>query len=55
LERAAGVRAGHVKHYEDGGAKPYPATRARLAKVLGAPEMEAVEGVCLYSSKQAWR
>jgi hypothetical protein len=36
----AGLAAGRVKGFEERGVKPYPATRARLAKVLRAPDLE---------------
>jgi hypothetical protein len=40
LEAAAGLMPGRVKGFEERGVKPYPATRARLAKVLRAPDLE---------------
>jgi hypothetical protein len=40
LERAAGQVAGRVKDFEECGVKPWAATRARLAKVLRAPDLE---------------
>jgi hypothetical protein len=40
LQAAAGLVAGRVKDFEDRGAKPQAATRAKLAKVLRAPDLE---------------
>jgi transcriptional regulator with XRE-family HTH domain len=40
LEEAAGLGAGRAKEFEEGRAKPHASTRARLAKVLGAPDLE---------------
>jgi hypothetical protein len=41
---AAGLGTGRAKDFEERGVKPYPATRARLAKVLGAPSLERFDG-----------
>jgi hypothetical protein len=40
LQRVAGLVPGRVKAFEERGVKPYPATRARLAKVLRVPDLE---------------
>jgi hypothetical protein len=40
LQAAAGLVPGRVQGLEERGVKPYPATRARLAKVLAAPDLE---------------
>jgi hypothetical protein len=40
LEAAAGLGAARVQKFEDGAAKPHARTRARLAKVLRAPDLE---------------
>jgi hypothetical protein len=40
LEEAAALGTGRAKDFEERGAKPQAATRARLAKALGAPDLE---------------
>jgi hypothetical protein len=40
LEAAAGLVPGRVKDFEERGVKPNPATLARLAKVLRAPDLQ---------------
>jgi transcriptional regulator with XRE-family HTH domain len=40
LQAAAGLVAGRVKDFEERGVKPWATTRARLAKVLRAPDLE---------------
>jgi DNA-binding XRE family transcriptional regulator len=40
LEQAVGLGTGRVTDFEEGRAKPQRATRARLAKVLRAPDLE---------------
>jgi hypothetical protein len=40
LETAAGLPAGVVKYFEERGVKPHASTRAKLAKVLRAPDLE---------------
>jgi transcriptional regulator with XRE-family HTH domain len=40
LTEAAGLGTGRAKDFEQGGAKPQRATRARLAKALRAPDLE---------------
>jgi hypothetical protein len=40
LEAAAELPVGRLRHYEDGTVKPQAATRARLAKVVRAPDLE---------------
>jgi hypothetical protein len=40
LEAAAGLGTARIQKFEDGAAKPQAATRAKLAKVLRAPDLE---------------
>jgi hypothetical protein len=40
LEAAAGLLNGRLKRFEERGVKPWASTRARLAKVLRAPDLE---------------
>jgi hypothetical protein len=45
LEAAAVLATGRVKGFEERGAKPWASTRARLAKVLRAPDLERFGGM----------
>jgi hypothetical protein len=40
LQAATAVAPGAVKNFQERGVEPQAATRARLAKVLGAPDLE---------------
>jgi hypothetical protein len=43
LEAAAGLPAGVVKYFEERGVNPHARTRWRLAKMLGAPDLEGFD------------